>query len=268
MDWIIPLVTLTAMEIVLGIDNIVFIAILTARLPEEQRAKARSVGLMLALVMRIALLFSLRWLLGLTQPLFELTDFGIPESWVVSTDHPIPATAPGDAADSHGPPAGAHDINGISLRDLILLVGGLFLIGKSVTEIHHKIEGHGAHGGTPVVANMRSVLIQIAILDIVFSLDSVITAVGMVKEIWVMVTAVILSIGVMLAASGSISAFVERHPTLKILALSFLILIGVLLVAEGVGTHVNKGYIYFAMAFSLVVEMINIRIRSKAATAH
>jgi predicted tellurium resistance membrane protein TerC len=266
MDWLIPLVTLTAMEIVLGIDNIIFIAILSARLPKEQQAKARRLGLGAALVMRVLLLLSLSWLLGLTTPLFHLSDLGIPESWLISEEAANqPASAPGASqtgetvghGDAHDPQA----INAISLRDLILLVGGLFLIGKSVVEIHHKIEGQGGHGEVHA-STMGSVLLQIAILDIVFSLDSVITAVGMAKEIWVMVTAVILAVGVMLWAAGPISAFVERHPTLKVLALSFLILIGVLLVAEGIGTHVNKGYIYFAMAFAVVVEMINLRIRT------
>jgi predicted tellurium resistance membrane protein TerC len=264
MDWLIPLVTLTAMEIVLGIDNIIFIAILSGRLPKEQQAKARSLGLGAALVMRVLLLLSLSWLLGLTQPLFYLSDLGILESWLVAetallaTDDPHPQTAAPDSPE--GPAHDPQAINGISLRDLILLVGGLFLIGKSVVEIHHRIEGQGGHGEVRA-STMGSVLLQIAVLDIVFSLDSVITAVGMAKDIWVMVTAVILAVGVMLWAAGPISAFVERHPTLKVLALSFLILIGVLLVAEGIGTHVNKGYIYFAMAFALVVEMINLRIR-------
>ncbi|MEZ6068408.1 MAG: TerC family protein [Planctomycetaceae bacterium] len=279
MDWVAPLLTLTAMEIVLGIDNIVFITILTSRLPEHQRAKGRSIGLLLALGMRIILLFSLSWLMSLTQPVFHLTSLGVPASWVenetphaaAGTSH---ATTPGGAAavtatddaassahDAHSAPPELHDMNGISWRDLILLAGGLFLIGKSVTEIHHRIDGAGGHQAAPEAVSFRSALIQIALLDIIFSLDSVITAIGMAKQIWVMVTAVILSIGVMLAAAGSISRFVERHPTLKILALSFLILIGVLLVAEGAGTSVNKGYIYFAMAFSLVVEMINIRVR-------
>jgi predicted tellurium resistance membrane protein TerC len=264
MDWLIPLLTLTAMEIVLGIDNIVFIAILSARLPVDQQAKARRLGLGAALVMRILLLFSLSWLLGLTTPVFHLTDLGIPAAWVerVETHPPAGATAV-KTTSGHIEPAALHDVNGISWRDIILLVGGLFLIGKSVTEIHHKIEGATSEHAVPATATMGSVLLQIAILDIVFSLDSVITAVGMAKQIWVMVVAVILAVGVMLWAAGPISGFVERHPTLKILALSFLILIGVLLVAEGIGTPVNKGYIYFAMAFALGVEMLNLKLRGK-----
>ncbi|MFV0444448.1 MAG: TerC family protein [Planctomycetaceae bacterium] len=269
MGWIIPLLTLTAMEIVLGIDNIVFIAILSSRLPVDQQAKARTLGLGAALVSRILLLFSLSWLLSLTTPVFYLTDLGIPAAWVegnATVGAHAPAAPAADGEVSHTPPADLHDMNGVSWRDLILLVGGLFLIGKSVTEIHHKIEGVDGEHNTPDQVSMMSVLIQIAILDIIFSLDSVITAVGMAKQLWVMVTAVILAVGVMLWAAGPISGFVERHPTLKILALSFLILIGVLLVAEGIGSPVNKGYIYFAMAFSLVVEMINLKIRKPGAS--
>ena len=265
MDWLIPLLTLTAMEIVLGIDNIVFIAILAGRLPEHQQARARTLGLGAALVSRILLLFSLSWLLGLTEPIFHLTDLGIPAEWVESA-HVVESAAEVEAgtdAAGHVAPEEFHDMNGVSWRDLILLVGGLFLIGKSVTEIHHKIEGIGPEKEVTEHPTMTSVLVQIAILDLIFSLDSVITAVGMAKDLWVMVVAVIVAVGVMLWAAGPISGFVERHPTLKILALSFLILIGVLLVAEGIGTHVNKGYIYFAMAFSLIVEMINLKIRKR-----
>lgn len=240
MEWVIALVALTAMEIVLGIDNIVFIAIVATRLPPEQQNKARTLGLLLALGMRVLLLLTLKWILGLTQPLFSLDDIGIPERWL------------------------GEEVNHISIRDLILFFGGLFLIAKSVNEIHHKVEGDDHHRVAKVHATFASVLLQIVLLDIIFSLDSVITAVGMAQDLWVMVTAVILSMCVMLAFAGRISAFVERHPTVKMLALSFLILIGVMLVAEGVGTHINKGYIYFAMAFSLVVEMLNIRVRSIA----
>ncbi|MDA1017180.1 MAG: TerC family protein [Planctomycetota bacterium] len=248
MEWIVALVALTAMEIVLGIDNIVFIAILVGRLPEAQRAKARTIGLGLALITRILLLLTLTWILGLTEPLFEWTDFGIPAAWF---------------AEEHG-----QEINGVSVRDLILIVGGLFLIYKSVHEVHEKIEGHkGGDDVDSVQVSFGSVLAQIAVIDIVFSLDSVITAVGMVDAslLWVMITAVILSICVMLIFAGRVSAFVERHQTVKMLALSFLILIGVMLVAEGIGTHFNKGYVYFAMAFSLMVEMLNLRMKSKAA---
>lgn len=262
MDWLIPLITLTAMEVVLGIDNIVFIAILSARLPMHEQAKARSLGLGAALVTRVLLLCSLSWLLGLTAPLFHWTDLGIPAAWVEGPAHAAAAPAAADGALAHAAPAELHDVNGVSWRDLILLVGGLFLIGKSVTEIHHRIEGGGGVHRTAEAPSLSSVLLQIAVLDIVFSLDSVITAVGMARDLWVMITAVILAVGVMLWAAGPISRFVEKHPTLKVLALSFLILIGVLLVAEGFGTPVNKGYIYFAMAFSLVVEMINLRVRA------
>jgi len=240
MEAIIALVALTAMEIVLGIDNVVFIAILTARLPPEQREKGRRLGLGLALGMRILLLFTLTWILGLTEPLFHLSALGIPEQWL-----------------------GEH-VDAVSIRDLILLFGGLFLVWKSVHEIHVRLEGEATGHAAPKQVSFASVLLQIAVLDMVFSLDSVITAVGMAKNIWVMVTAIVLAIGVMLVFAGTISAFVERHPTLKILALSFLILIGVMLIAEGGGTHINKGYIYFAMAFAMAVEVVNIRVRANS----
>jgi predicted tellurium resistance membrane protein TerC len=244
MEAIIALVALTAMEIVLGIDNVVFIAVLTGRLPVEQRAKARRIGLGLALAMRIALLFTLTWLLGPTgqRELFALTDFGVPESWLEART----------------------EVNEVSIRDLILLGGGLFLVWKSVHEIHVRLEAEHAARAVSKAPSFSGVLLQIALLDIVFSLDSVITAVGMAKDLSVMVIAVVLAVIVMLIFAGKISAFVERHPTLKILALSFLILIGVMLIAEAVGTHINKGYIYFAMAFALVVEMLNIRVRAKS----
>ena len=241
---LIGLVALTAMEIVLGIDNIVFIAILSGRLPEEQRAKARRNGLLLALGSRIALLFTLSWILGLTKPIFSFTDLGVPESALASWL--------------------SEEVNEVSIRDLILLVGGLFLVAKSVREIHHKMEAHEEKNSDDKPVSYGSVLFQIAILDIIFSLDSVITAVGMVKNIPVMVVAVILAVCVMLIFAKSVSEFVEKHPTLKMLALSFLILIGVMLIAEGVGTHINKGYIYFAMAFALLVEFLNLRVRSKS----
>ena len=231
--WI-AFVTLSALEIVLGIDNIIFISILSNRLPVEQRAKARSLGLGLALFARLALLFSIVWIMGLTKPLF--TVFG----------------------------------NEISGRDLILLVGGLFLIGKAVFELHHKLEGHaGADGKTAAVTGtFGSVIFQILLIDIVFSLDSVITAVGMVDVIGVMVAAMILAVTVMLISAGPLSRFIERHPTITVLALSFLIVIGVNLVAEGLGQHIPKGYTYFAMAFAVVVEMLNLRVRGKAEPVH
>jgi predicted tellurium resistance membrane protein TerC len=226
------LLTLTAMETVLGIDNIIFIAILVARLPQEKQAKIRNLGIGLALIIRIGLLFSISWIMTLKEPLFAL--FG-------------------------------HTFSG---RDLILLGGGLFLVGKATFEIHHKVEGDpevhlpaNGKAGIPVSASLM--LGQILVLDIVFSLDSVITAVGMASEVSIMVIAMLISMLIMLVSAGKISGFVEKHPTIKILALSFLILIGVMLVAEGMGAHVSKGYIYFAMAFSLAVELINMRYRSK-----
>ena len=240
---LIALVALTAMEIVLGIDNIVFIAILSGRLPKEQQAKGRTLGLAAAMGMRILLLCTLNWVIGMTEPMFALSDLGIPASWL------------------------AVEVNEISLRDLIMFVGGLFLVGKSVHEIHDKLEGPGHHRDVSGTATFASVLMQIAVLDIIFSLDSVITAVGMAEDLWVMITAIILAVGVMMVFAGTVSAFVERHPTLKMLALSFLILIGVMLIAEGVGTGVNKGYIYFAMAFSLMVEFLNLKMRSKRRAA-
>jgi predicted tellurium resistance membrane protein TerC len=224
---LIALLTLSSLEIVLGIDNIVFIAILTGKLPGERQAQARNIGLILAMFMRIGLLFGISWIMGLTKPLFGMFD---------------------------------HEITG---KDLIMLVGGLFLLGKATFEIHEKLEGHEVpfEGQKKPRASFASVIVQILIIDAVFSLDSVITAVGMAKEITVMIAAVIIAIGVMLAFAGPISGFVEKHPTIKMLALSFLILIGVMLMVEGLGTHVNKGYIYFAMAFSLCVELLNMRYR-------
>jgi predicted tellurium resistance membrane protein TerC len=225
--------TLTAMEIVLGIDNIVFIAILCARLPEEQREKARLVGLALAMFMRIGLLFTIKWIMGLTgKTLFTL---------------PILNEA-------------------IDGRDLVLLLGGLFLIYKATKEIHAKVE-HEEHipgEGTKSKTTFRGVIGQILVIDLVFSLDSVITAVGMAQNLWIMVAAVVVSVGVMLAVSGKISRFIDKNPTLKMLALAFLLLIGVMLVAESLGQHINKGYIYFAMAFSLGVEGLNMLVKKKA----
>ena len=238
---VLGLVTLSAMEIVLGIDNIIFLAIVAGKLPEEQQPRARRIGLIAALGTRILLLASLSFLLGLTRPLFT-----IPEV----------------------PYLHATEAREISLRDLILLLGGLFLIGKSVREIHEKLESARDVGELGArrpgkVATFGGVLIQIAILDIVFSLDSVITAIGMVDVIWVMVVAMVIAMVVMMVFAGSISEFVARHPTIKVLALAFLILIGVMLVAEAMGQHMNKGYIYFAMAFAVAIEMINLRMRKK-----
>ncbi|HYJ94716.1 MAG TPA: TerC family protein [Vicinamibacterales bacterium] len=225
--WI-ALGTLTVLEIVLGIDNIVFISILAGKLRQEDRARARRVGLSLAMIIRILLLLSITWVMSLTAPLFA---------------------------------ALGREISG---RDMILLVGGLFLIGKSTLEIHEKLEGVEGHGSARVAKSFASVIIQILLLDIVFSLDSVITAVGMAEDVAVMILAVIIAVGVMLLSSSAISEFVDRHPTVKILALSFLLLIGVSLIGEGLDQHIPKGYIYFAMAFSVFVEMINLRIRAKA----
>jgi predicted tellurium resistance membrane protein TerC len=226
------LLTLTTLEIVLGIDNIVFISILANKLPEAQRERARIVGLSLAMFMRIALLFSISWVIGLTEPLFAVFGF---------------------------------DFSG---RDLILLGGGLFLIYKATTEIHEKLEGGEAHETARVATSFASVIFQILLLDIVFSLDSVITAVGMVDELAVMIAAVVIAVGVMLVASGPLSAFVQRHPTVKMLALSFLLLIGMSLVAEGFHQHIPKGYIYAAMGFSVFVEAINLRVRPSGRPVH
>jgi predicted tellurium resistance membrane protein TerC len=231
-DGWIALLTLTVLEIVLGIDNIVFISILAGKLRQEERDRARTLGLTLAMGMRVALLLSITWVMSLTRPLF--TTFG-------------------------------REISG---RDLILVLGGLFLIAKSTYEIHDKLEGEEGHGSARAAASFGSVLVQIALLDIVFSLDSVITAVGMAEDIMVMILAVMAAVGVMLVASGAISAFVEKHPTVKMLALSFLLLIGVSLMAEGFDQHIPKGYIYFAMAFSVFVELINLRVRAKGAPVH
>jgi len=247
MEYLVALLALTAMEIVLGIDNIVFIAILSGQLPEKQRPAARRLGLAIALVSRILLLLTISWIMGLIEPVFTLTSLGVPESWL-----------PAD-------PKEMEAVNDISWKDMILFVGGLFLIWKSVHEIHKKLEGSEDEHMVTGHASFAGVVLQIGILDIIFSLDSVITAVGMVKGdgkgLAVMITAISLAIIVMLIFAGKVSDFVERHPTLKMLALSFLILIGVMLVAEGAGADMDKKYIYFGMAFSLIVEMRNMRFR-------
>lgn len=236
MDWFsdpqiwISLFTLTALEIVLGIDNVIFITILAGKLPADQQNRARKTGLMLAFVTRVILLFCITWLMGLTRPLFTL-------------------------------PLLEHTVSG---KDLILLIGGMFLIGKSVVEIHDKLEGEDGHATPGGRASFSAVVVQILLLDIVFSLDSVITAVGMADQIWVMITAVLVALILMLMFAGKIGDFVNRHPTLKMLALSFLILIGVTLVGEGLGRHIPKGYIYFSMAFAFMVEMLNLRLRAKS----
>jgi predicted tellurium resistance membrane protein TerC len=253
------LFTLTLLEIVLGIDNIVFISILVDRLPLDQRKKARIIGLGLAMVMRLLLLFTLTWIMGLIQPLFSIPIHP-------ALQEPL-FGKPGESETATALAAGGGML-GISLKDLILLGGGFFLIWKSTKEIHHKLEGHDEEGhGAKAVASLGAILVQIAMIDIIFSLDSVITAVGMAKDLTVMALAVIISVGVMMVSSGAISDFVSRHPSVKMLALSFLILIGTALMAEGLHFHIPKGYIYFAMAFSLGVEMLNLRIRSKAAPA-
>jgi predicted tellurium resistance membrane protein TerC len=230
--------TLTLLELVLGIDNVIFISILSGKLPAEKQARARYIGLGLALGIRVLLLLSLSWIIGLKDPLFSL--FG-------------------------------HSFSG---KDLVLLVGGLFLIGKSTHEIHGSLEGEEGHGSKKTYSSFVSVIIQIVLLDIVFSLDSVITAVGMISDtygqagIYIMVAAVIISIVAMMLFAGPIGGFVQRHPTIKMLALSFLLLIGVMLVAEGLGQHIPKGYIYFAMAFSVIVEILNMRLRKKTDPVH
>jgi predicted tellurium resistance membrane protein TerC len=231
MDWLtnpdtwIALLTLTALEIVLGVDNVVFISILAGKLPANQQQRARRLGLALALITRVLLLLSLSWIIGLVRPLFTVI---------------------------------GQEISG---RDLILIAGGLFLIAKSTYEIHEKLEGEEGHDSAKVPASFAAVIVQILILDVVFSLDSVITAVGMVDEIGVMIAAVVIAIGIMLLSAEAISGFVNRHPTVKMLALSFLLLIGTSLLAEGFEQHIPKGYIYFAMAFSVFVEALNLRAR-------
>lgn len=235
MDWLsnpqvwTALLTLTALEIVLGIDNIVFISILTSKLPANQQQRGRIIGLGAAMVMRILMLFSITWIMGLTDTLFSI--FG----------------------------------HGFSGRDLILLIGGLFLIGKATMELHEKLEGEEHHdGSTSAAVSFGSVIVQIMMLDLVFSIDSVITAIGMTDMLPVMIAAVVISIIVMMATAGTIGDFVNRHPTVKVLALAFLIMIGMSLVAEGFHFHIEKGYIYSAMAFSVFVEILNLKIRTKA----
>jgi predicted tellurium resistance membrane protein TerC len=238
MDWLsdpqawIGFVTLAVLEIVLGIDNVVFISILAGKLPEEQRARARRLGLGLAMILRVLMLLSISWIVRLTAPLF--TVFG-------------------------------EEISG---RDLVLLVGGLFLLAKATHEIHGKLEGEEGGGSVRVAPSFSSVIVQILLLDIVFSLDSVITAIGMVQQIGIMIAAVVVAVAFMMAFAGAISGFVERHPTVKMLALSFLLMIGVMLIAEGLDHHIPKGYVYFSMAFSVFVEALNIRLRKVARPVH
>jgi predicted tellurium resistance membrane protein TerC len=243
---LVALFTLTALEVVLGIDNVIFIAILVGKLPEHQQARARQIGLGLAMLMRILLLLAIGWVMGLTAELF-----GVPAFWT---------SADGDHF-------------GVTGRDLILFIGGLFLIGKATYEIHDKLEGAEHTDGKRTTSSFATAITQIVLLDIVFSLDSVITAIGMVSTredakwvgLTIMISAVVIAVGVMLVFAGRISSFVERHPTMKILALSFLIMIGVMLVAEGLHAHISKGYVYFAMAFALTVEVLNMRFRKVSA---
>ncbi len=223
------LLTLTVLEIVLGLDNVIFISILSARLPARRQSRARQIGLILAMLMRILLLLSITWIARLTQPLANI---------------------------------GGFDVTG---RALILIAGGLFLLAKSTHEIHDKLEGEKAPGNIHSAPSLSSVLLQIVLLDLVFSLDSVITAIGMVDQIEVMIAAVVIAVMVMMIFAGALGAFVERHPTIKMLALSFLLLIGMNLIAEGIGFHIPKGYTYFAMAFSVMVELLNLKIRKRAA---
>ena len=266
-DWIadpnawIALATLTTLEIVLGIDNIIFISILTGRLPEHQQPRGRTIGLGLAMGLRILLLLSISWVMGLTSILFDVADL-LP---FLADLQPLGETA--REVGGHGGPATLDGPTAITGRDIILLLGGIFLVGKATHEIHHKLEGDGEHTAEkPKAASFGAVLFQIALLDIVFSLDSVITAVGMADDIAVMIIAVVIAVGVMMLGAGPISSFVHRHPTVKMLALAFLILIGVTLVAEGLNQHISKGYIYTAMAFALIVEFLNIRSKRGNAT--
>jgi predicted tellurium resistance membrane protein TerC len=234
MEWVsdpqawIAFLTLVALEIVLGIDNIIFISILSGKLPAEQQPRARFIGLGLALIIRVLLLFSLSWVIGLTAPLFTVLS------------------------------------QAISGRDIILLAGGLFLLGKATFEIHESLEGEEGHASRSVKASFVSVIIQIIILDAVFSLDSVITAIGMVEEVWIMISAVVVAIAFMMFFAAPVGGFVAKHPTIKMLALSFLLLIGLTLIVEAFDVHVPKGYIYFAMGFSVFVELLNLRLRKKS----
>ena len=224
--WI-ALATLSALEIVLGVDNIIFLSVIASRLPEHQRPRARRLGLLLAMGLRILLLLTITWIMGMTRPLFTL--FNDP----------------------------------VTTRDLILIVGGLFLLAKSTMEVHAQLEGPEVDESSVATASFAAVLVQIGLIDLVFSVDSVVTAIGLVKQVEIMIAAVVISIGVMMVAAEPVGAFVDKHPTIKMLALSFLLLIGMALMAEGLGFHIPKGYIYFAMAFSFGVEMLNLRVRRR-----
>jgi predicted tellurium resistance membrane protein TerC len=283
MELLIALVALSAMEIVLGIDNIVFIAIVTSRLPAEQQPKARKIGLLVAMAMRIALLFTLSLILQADEPFYDLSEIGFPkDEWIANAESEIASLSPDDGHEPHN--IHTHrfrlrmwihtieEMAGVSWKDIILLIGGLFLIQSSVREIHEAFHDREEHQASNAATTFGAAIATITGMDIVFSIDSVITAVGMVEaegeDYWkglsVMVAAIVLAVGVMMVFAEPVSKFVETHPTLKMLALSFLILIGVMLVAEGLGTHFNKGYIYFAMAFAIAVEILNLRLRHGA----
>ena len=243
MDWVVPLISLTLMEVVLGIDNIVFLSILVGALPEEKKKSARFIGLALALVARLGLLLGIKWVMGLEAALFRWSSIDwIPDGWLDN-----------------------HHVDAVTGKDLVLLGGGLFLLAKSVIEIHKKTMGGEEEeiANKAKAASFGAVIAQIVVLDLVFSLDSVISAIGMVRQVWVMVVAMLVAVAFMAAFSGPISRFIDANPTFKMLALSFLVLIGVLLLAEGFGTPINKGYIYAAMVFALIVELLNMRARRK-----
>ena len=243
MDWLVPLVSLIAMEIILGIDNIVFLSILVSALPKEQQKSARALGLGLALLARLLLLLGIRWVMGLSAAVFHWSSLGfVPSGWVQN-----------------------HHVDAVTGRDLVLILGGAFLVAKATLEIHKKLDGgeEAEVAAKAKSASFGAVIAQIIVLDLVFSLDSVISAIGMVQEVWIMYVATLVAVGFMAVFSGKVSRFVEENPTFKMLALAFLLLIGVMLVAEGAGTHVGKGYLYAAMAFSFVVETLNTRMRKK-----
>jgi predicted tellurium resistance membrane protein TerC len=247
MDAIIPLLTLTLMEVVLGIDNIVFLSILVGALPPEKQPRARMLGLGLALVARLGLLLGIKWVMGLEAALFHWSSIGwVPDGWVES-----------------------HHVDVVTGRDVVLIVGGIFLLGKSVVEIHKKTSGGEEHevAAKAKGASFASIIAQIVLLDLVFSLDSVISAIGMAKDVWVMVVAMVVAVGFMAAFAGKVSRFIDANPTFKMLGLSFLMMIGILLFAEGVGTPINKSYVYAAMVFSLGVEVLNMRARRRTAAA-
>jgi predicted tellurium resistance membrane protein TerC len=239
----IALIALTAMEIVLGIDNIVFVSISSSRLPLEQQARARLIGLSIAMGLRIALLTTLSWIMGLATPAFSLSSLGLFTDWL------------------HSQP----NVNQVTWKDVILLCGGLYLIRSSVTEIHDKVEGGSDEARLKTAATLPAVIVQICLLDVVFSLDSIITAIGMAQDLWIMIIAVVIAVVIMMVFAGVVSRFVEKYPTIKMLAFAFLLMIGVMLVAEAIGSQIDKRFIYFAMAFSLFVEVLNLRMKAARA---